>query len=115
MTQNNLGAALHKLGERREEPQLLAQAVDAYEHAIQEWTRERTPMHWAMTKANLGVARKILAQKTGEIGVARMAMADLEGALETFRTASHARYFELVQEQLAEARAVLKELDAPSP
>jgi tetratricopeptide (TPR) repeat protein len=113
MTQNNLGAALQKLGERQDDPEILTQSVNAYENALQEWTRERRPMGWTMTKANQGVGRKLLAQRVKDADIARMAVADLEAVLEVFRNASHAQYYELAEEQLAEARAVLECLTAP--
>jgi hypothetical protein len=98
---------------RQDDPEILTQSVNAYENALQEWTRERRPMGWTMTKANQGVGRKLLAQRVKDADIARMAVADLEAVLEVFRNASHAQYYELAEEQLAEARAVLECLTAP--
>jgi hypothetical protein len=53
MTQNNLGAALQVLGERGDDG-ALHRAVAAYEAALEEYTRERAPLAWAMMQNNLG-------------------------------------------------------------
>ncbi|MEY6432077.1 tetratricopeptide repeat protein, partial [Thioalkalicoccus limnaeus] len=110
MTQNNLGAALHKLGERQDTPAAVAQAIEAYEKALEEWTRERMPFVWAMTKANLGAARKLLARHTRDADIARLAVADFDAVRDFFRHASHAQYYELAEEQLAQALTLLDEL-----
>jgi hypothetical protein len=51
-TQNNLGIALARLGEREGRTETLQQAVDAA--ALTEMTRERVPLQWAMSQNNLG-------------------------------------------------------------
>lgn len=107
MTQNNLGAALQRLGERQEDPQVLAEAATAYENALQEWNREQMPITWAMTTANLGVARRTLAEWAHDVEISRQAVADFEAVAEVFHDASHAQYYELAEEQLAKARAVV--------
>ncbi len=53
---NNLGIALWTLGERESGTARLEEAVAAYRAALEEWTRERVPLHWAMTQNNLGNA-----------------------------------------------------------
>jgi hypothetical protein len=54
MTQNNLGTALERLGERESGTARLEEAVAAYREALQEWTRARVPLDWAMTQMGLG-------------------------------------------------------------
>jgi tetratricopeptide (TPR) repeat protein len=110
MTQNNLGAALQKLGERREDPRILELAIAAYDNALKECTRERMPMAWAMTMANLGVARKTLAELTKDVEIARQAVTAFEAVSGVFRSASHAHYYELSEEQRARTLKVLAEL-----
>ena len=44
-TQNNLGTALQALGERESDTARLEQAVEAFQAALLEWTREATG-HW---------------------------------------------------------------------
>ena len=56
MTQMNLGAALTTLGQRESGTARLEQAVAAYHAALEERTRERVPLDWAMTQMNLGNA-----------------------------------------------------------
>ena len=56
MTQNNLGTALWRLGERESGTARLEEAVAAYREALKESTRERVPLDWAMTQNNLGIA-----------------------------------------------------------
>ena len=56
MTQNNLGNALQSLGERESGTARLEEAVAAYRAALEERTRERVPLDWAMTQNNLGNA-----------------------------------------------------------
>ena len=92
---------MHKLGERQHDAQPLEAAVHAYENALDEWTRERTPMTWAMTLANLCAARKALAELVGDAEIARRALTDFRAVAEVFRDASHAQYYELVIEQVA--------------
>tara|TARA_R110002049_G_scaffold141365_1_gene303013 strand:- start:887 stop:1411 length:525 start_codon:yes stop_codon:yes gene_type:complete len=101
MTQNNLGAALHKLGERQHDAEPLEAAVHAYENALEEWARERAPMTWAMTLANLCAVRKILAELVCDVEIARRALIDFRAVAEVFREASHAQYYKLVTEQVA--------------
>ncbi len=56
MTQNNLGNALGRLGERESGTARLEEAVAAFREALKERTRERVPLEWAMTQNNLGNA-----------------------------------------------------------
>ena len=55
-TQNNLGNALRRLGERETGTARLEEAVAAYRAALEERTRERVPLDWATTQNNLGNA-----------------------------------------------------------
>jgi hypothetical protein len=61
-------------------------------------------MAWGMTMANLGVARRTLAEQTEDVVTARKAVDELEAVSEIFRNASHAQYSELCIDQLARAR-----------
>ena len=64
-TQNNLGIALVRLGERESGTARLEEAVAAYRAALTERTRERVPLDWAMTQNNLGNALSS-ARRAGE-------------------------------------------------
>ena len=70
MTQINLGNALQTLGERESGTARLEEAVAAYRLALEEWTRERVPLDWAMTQMNLGNALATLGER--ESGTARL-------------------------------------------
>jgi hypothetical protein len=48
---NDLGTALAALGERESGIARLNEAVAAFREALQEYTRERVPLDWAMTNA----------------------------------------------------------------
>jgi hypothetical protein len=62
-TQNNLGCALWRLGERESGTERLEQAVAAYRDALKERTRERVPLDWAMTQNNLETALRALDER----------------------------------------------------
>src|SRR5207245_2481819 len=96
-TQNNLGNALRTLGERESGTARLEQAVEAYRAALQEYTRERVPLDWAMTQTNLGTALWRLGQR--ESGTAR-----LEQAVEAYRAALQERTRERVPLDKARCR-----------
>jgi tetratricopeptide (TPR) repeat protein len=80
MTQNNLGNALSRLGDREEGTERLEEAVDAYRAALQVYTREALPLDWAMTQNNLGSALSGLGER--EEGTER-----LEEAVDAYRAA----------------------------
>jgi tetratricopeptide (TPR) repeat protein len=80
MTHNNLGNALHSLGERESVTARLEEAVTACRDALLECTRDRVPLDWAMTQNNLGTALQTLGER--ESGTAR-----LEEAVTAYRDA----------------------------
>ncbi len=111
-THNNLGAALQKLAQREENSEIMQRATESYEKSLTEWTREKAPMTWAFTLANLGVARRECAEMTGDIETADKAVEEIYSAVDFFRSASHAQYTELGEEQLSKARLLLATLVA---
>jgi len=56
----------------------LEEAITAYRAALEERTRARVPLDWAMTQVNLGTALKVLGER--ESGTAR-----LEEAITAYR------------------------------
>ena len=106
MTQNNLGAALQALGERTEDEITFGKAVSAYRETVKELSADGEPMSWAMAMANLGVARRKLAERSGDIDIAKRAADDIKAAIDIFRGASHAQLTQLGEEQLSLARQV---------
>jgi tetratricopeptide (TPR) repeat protein len=79
-TQNNLGRALWRLGEREGGTAGLEEAVAAYREALKELTRERVPLEWAKTQGNLATTFARLGER--ESGTAK-----LEEAAAAFREA----------------------------
>ena len=63
-----------------------------------------------MTMANVGVARRLLAEQTDNLEISRMAVANVAAAVDVFRDASHAQYRELSEEQLTKARTLVEKL-----
>jgi hypothetical protein len=49
MMQMNLGNALETIGERERGTAHLEEAVAAYRAVLEEYTRDRVPLKWAMT------------------------------------------------------------------
>ena len=80
----NLGIALQTLGERESGTARLEEAVAAYRAALEERTRARVPLQWAMTQMNLGNALWTLGER--ESGTAR-----LEEAVAAYRAALEER------------------------
>jgi tetratricopeptide (TPR) repeat protein len=74
--------AFRRLGERESESGTarLEEAVAAFRAALEERTRERVPLQWAMTQNNLGAALSMLSGR--ESGTAR-----LEEAVAAYRDA----------------------------
>ena len=79
-TQNNLGNALSKLGERESGTARLEETVTAYRAALEVRTRERVPLQWATAQNNLGDALRVLGER--ESSTAR-----LEEAVTAYRAA----------------------------
>ena len=85
ITQNNLGNALRALGEREGGTVTLERAVEAYEAALEERTRERVPYSWAQTQVNLAIVRLEIGRRRGDAGELRAALVAVDGALEEYR------------------------------
>src|SRR5262249_18311024 len=84
IAKNDLGLALWVLGERESGTARLEEAVDIFRAALNERTRERAPLEWAMTQNNLGNALRALGVR--ESGTAR-----LKEAVSAFRDALEER------------------------
>ncbi len=86
---NDLAVSLWTLGARESGTARLEQAVAAYRAALEEMTRARVPLDWAMTQMNLGTALQTLGAR--ESGTAR-----LEEAVAAYRAALEERTRERV-------------------
>ena len=93
--------------------QLLEESATAYKNALQEITRKKLPMSWAMTLANLGAVQMILADRSGNADVALQALNNFDEVVEFFREASHAQYMELAEDQRKKAQSLVMALNEP--
>jgi hypothetical protein len=64
------------------------EAVAAYREALQELTRERVPLRWAMSTGNQGVALMLLAERRRDAEMAKLAVQQIEAAFTTRATAA---------------------------
>jgi tetratricopeptide (TPR) repeat protein len=101
--QNNLGLALSTLGERESGTTQLEQAVNAYRDALQERTRERVPLQWAMTQNNLGTALQTLGERESGTAWLEQAVDAFRNALEEFTEAHAQHYCSIAQRNLERA------------
>jgi hypothetical protein len=62
MAQNNLGIVLGTLGERENDPEILARSVKAYESALEVFREDAWPGRHSAVKRNLETARVLLAR-----------------------------------------------------
>jgi hypothetical protein len=61
------------------------QAVAAFCAALDEWTRERVPLQWAMIQVNLGTALLSFGVRESGTGKLTEAVADFRAALEEYK------------------------------
>ena len=80
--QNDLGVALATIGERESGTARLEEAVNAYRAALEERTRERVPLDWAMTQNNLGAALETLGERESRTEKLEQAARPIRAALE---------------------------------
>ena len=67
--QNDLGLTLWRLGESEDGTARSKEAVLAFQAALQERSRDRAPIQWAMTQCALGFPLARIAEREGEIGL----------------------------------------------
>jgi|1185.fasta_scaffold82931_2 hypothetical protein len=91
MTQDNLGATFRALGERESSTARLEQAVDTLRAALQERTRESTPLQWAETQSNLGAAFRALGERAKQPQL-KKALVATNAAHELYTAAGIVRY-----------------------
>jgi tetratricopeptide (TPR) repeat protein len=105
MTQMNLGTALETLGERESGTARLEEAVEAYRAALEERSRERVPLDWAMTQMNLGNALRTLGQR--DSGTVRLeeAVTAWNACLEVFTSVWPPDWVRIIETRHDEAQA----------
>jgi tetratricopeptide (TPR) repeat protein len=111
---NALGSALARLGERENGTERLKEAIETYRTALEEHTRERVPVDWAVTQSNLGNTLTNLGQleiSLGqlEIGTERLqeAVQAYQFALQELRECGGTYYLEIVQAGLARVLSII--------
>jgi hypothetical protein len=72
------------LGERESGTKRLEESVTAYRDALQEYTRERVPLDWAMTQNNLGNALETLGKRESGTKQLQDAMTAYQASIEVF-------------------------------
>ena len=101
-----------KLGEQQGDNNLLIEAVTAYRNALQECTRERVPLDWAMTQNNLGTALSTLGER--ENGTERLeeAVTAYRAALEEMTPKAHPHGNEVVKNGLKRVQSIIEQRNA---
>jgi tetratricopeptide (TPR) repeat protein len=109
---NDLGNALATLGGREAGTARLEEAVAAYRAALEEPTRERAPLDWAMAQNNLGNALWTLGER--DAGTARLeeAVAAFRAALKEYTRERAPLDLAMAQNNLGNALRTLGERDA---
>jgi hypothetical protein len=74
-TQNNLGNALKTMGERESGTAGLEDTIAAHRAALEEYTRDRAPLQWAMSTGNQGIAFMLIADQLDDATKAQSAIA----------------------------------------
>jgi Tetratricopeptide repeat len=112
MTQNSLGNALRALGERGDNA-ALPQAVATYRAALEERTRDRTPLQWAITQNSLGNALRALGER-GDDAALPQAVAAYRAALDVFRGFQVPRFISVAERNLSRVEALLAARKGPN-
>jgi tetratricopeptide (TPR) repeat protein len=102
--------ALFKLGERECGTGKLEEAIAAYREALKEHTPERSPLDWAGTLGNEGLALMLLAERRQDAAMAGTALSQINKAAETMRNGGNAPSAGFYEQQLPRARAIVARL-----
>jgi tetratricopeptide (TPR) repeat protein len=105
--QMNLGAALETLGEREGRAARLEEAVAADRAALEEYTRDRAPLKWALTQINLGNVLQTLGEREGNTARLEEAVVAYHAALEQCTRDQVPLQWALAQNNLGKALWVL--------
>ena len=106
MTQNNLGNALADQGKREGKPELLEQALIAFNEALRVFTPEdNTSFQWAVTQNNLGNALQTLGSRKRGQELLGQAVDAYTEALRVFTPEEMSRHWAMTQHNLGSALA----------
>jgi len=82
--QRNCGAVLSLQGERTGDTAALREAVEHYRAALEEYTRQESPIDVAVTQSNLGQALRVLGERDGDRALLEQAAAACRAALAVY-------------------------------
>ena len=103
---NNLALALSQ-SQVADAVDNLERAIDLYRQLLEERTRERVPLEWALTQNNLGNALQALGERESGTGRLEEAVAVCRAALEVFKDAQATYYMEQTEQNLTAALGLL--------
>ena len=92
---------------RESDTATLQKAVDAYNAALQERTRQRVPPDWAATQNNLGVALEKLAVREGDTATLQKAVDAYGEALKEWTSQAAPYGHNIAEKNLDRANALL--------
>jgi hypothetical protein len=116
LTQNNLGNALLRLGEREGGPARLEEAVTAYHAALQERTRERSPLDWAASQRDLASTLELLADRRKDPVQMAEALACMQGAIEVYQNGGVSHWLPTAEASASRMQKKLATMgEKPSP
>ena len=107
MTQNNLGNTLWRLGDCESGTTRLEEAVEAFRAALQESTRERVPLDWAMTQNSLGNTLWRLGERENDPVRLEEALEVILGARETYRNADMMQFEDDFEDRIGKIEALI--------
>jgi tetratricopeptide (TPR) repeat protein len=107
-----LGLALATIGEQAGDNKALSEAAAAYRAALEERTRERVPLDWAMTQNNLGNALSTLGERESGTGKLEEAAAAYRAALEEMTRERDPLDWAMTQNNLGAALSTLGERES---
>jgi hypothetical protein len=82
------------------------EAVAAHRAALEESTRERVPLRWAVSFGNQGGAKMLIADRSNDCALAETAVKQIEAAYETLRDGSQEAWAAYYRAQLTKAQAI---------
>lgn len=109
ITQNDLGAAVMRLGYRETGTSRLQEAIGIYHQALMEFSRDKAPIEWAMTKGNIGAAFFRLGERSGKEAPLKEAVIAARAALTVFTREQTPDDWANAQNNLGNALKVLGE------
>jgi tetratricopeptide (TPR) repeat protein len=98
--QNNLGNAYRTLTEVEGKAENSKRAIEAYDEALEVYTRDRFPMDYAMTQNNLGNAYGTLGEVEGKVENSKRAIEAYEEALKIYTESEYPEIFPVVERNL---------------